>query len=97
MKDVQEFRRGYKPLAGAVIGAGCGLSSISFYTHGAFVSTISNDMGWSRGDVQLGVTIMILMAIITAPTVGWLIDKYSARRVALVSIPFYGITLTNAP
>lgn len=95
MKDMQEFRRGYKPLTGAVIGAGCGLSSISFYTHGVFVSTISSDTGWSRGDVQLGVTIMILMAIITAPSVGWLIDRFSARRVALTSIPLYGITLAS--
>ena len=95
MKDTSEFRRGFKPLAGAVIGAGCGLSSISFYTHGAFVNPISNDMAWSRGGVQLGVTIMILMAVITAPTVGWLIDKYSARRVALASIPLYGLTLAS--
>lgn len=95
MKDTKEFLRGYKPLAGAVIGAGCGLSSISFYTHSAFVGTISSDMAWSRGEVQIGVTIMILMAIITAPTVGWLIDKYSARQVALVSIPFYGVTLAS--
>ena len=95
MKNKSEFRFGYRPLAGAVIGAGCGLSSISFYTHGAFVTTISNDMDWSRGEVQLGVTIMILMAIITAPSVGWLIDKYGARRVALISIPLYGITLAS--
>lgn len=95
MKDITEFRSGYKPLTGAVIGAGCGLSSISFYTHGAFVSPISEDTLWSRGDVQLGVTIMILMAVISAPTVGWLVDRFSARRVALLSIPLYGITLAS--
>jgi MFS family permease len=95
MRNTGEFRRGFKPLAGAVIGAGCGLSSISFYTHGAFVSVISDDMAWSRGEVQLGVTIMILMAVITAPSVGWLLDRFSARRVALVSIPLYGITLAS--
>jgi MFS family permease len=92
---VQEFRTGFKPLIGAVIGAGCGLSSISFYTHGVFVSAISEDMPWSRGQVQLGVTIMILMAVITAPAVGWLIDRFSARRVALASIPLYGMTLAS--
>lgn len=95
MRNTGEFRRGFKPLAGAVIGAGCGLSSISFYTHGAFVTVISDDMSWSRGEVQLGVTIMILMAVITAPSVGWLLDRFSARRVALVSIPLYGVTLAS--
>jgi predicted MFS family arabinose efflux permease len=95
MKNRQEFRAGFKPLAGAVIGAGCGLSSISFYTHGVFVGAISDDTMWSRGQVQFGVTIMILMAAITAPTIGWLIDRYSARRIALASIPLYGLTLAS--
>ena len=95
MKDLGEFQYGYRPLAGAVIGAGCGLSSISFYTHSAFVAALSQDTTWSRGEVQLGVTIMILMAIATAPTVGWMIDRMGARRVALLSIPLYGLTLAS--
>ncbi len=95
MKNKQEFQAGYKPLLGAVIGAGCGLSSISFYTHGVFVGAISDDTVWSRGQVQFGVTIMILMAAITAPTIGWMIDRFSARRIALASIPLYGLTLAS--
>lgn len=97
MREVQnnEFFIGLKPLIGAMIGAGCGLSSISFYTHGAFVMSISNDTGWSRGDVQLGVSIMILMAIITAPIVGVLVDRFGARRVALISIPLYGLSMSS--
>lgn len=89
----KEFRRGARPLIGATVGAGCGLSSVSFYTHGVFVPSIAADTGWSRGDVQLGVTIMILMAVVSAPIVGLLIDRYSARTVALCSIPLYGVTL----
>lgn len=76
-----------------MIGAGCGLSSISFYTHSVFAAAITRDTGWSRGDVQLGVTIMILMAVVTAPAIGGLIDRLGARRVALMSIPLYGISL----
>ena len=90
-----EFILGLKPLIGAMIGAGCGLSSISFYTHGAFVVSIANNTGWSRGDVQLGVSIMILMAIVTAPTVGFLVDRFGARRVALISIPLYGLSMSS--
>lgn len=90
-----EFRNGGRALAGSLLGAGCGLSSISFYTHSVFVAPISTDTGWSRGDVQFGVTIMILMAIVTAPAVGLLIDRFGARRIALISMPLYGITLAS--
>ena len=90
IEKIQEFKLGYRALIGAMVGAGCGLSSISFYTHGVFVSSISQDTDWSRGEIQLGVSIMILMAIITAPLVGSLVDRYGARFIALISIPLYG-------
>ncbi|MFK8053424.1 MAG: MFS transporter [Woeseiaceae bacterium] len=92
---VSEWRSGYRPLLGAIIGAGCGLSSISFYTHGAFVPAIADDTGWSRGELQLSVTIMILMAVVTAPAVGFLIDRFGPRKIALTSIVLYGAALAS--
>jgi len=38
---------------------------------------------------------MILMAVVTAPAVGLLIDRFGARRIALISLPLYGITLAG--
>jgi MFS family permease len=93
--SISEFRRGFKPLLGAVIGAGCGISSISFYTFGTFFVAIAADTTWNRFQIGLGLTIMILMPVITAPAIGWLIDKFSARRIALISIPIYGLTLAS--
>ena len=90
---LEEFKTGGRALVGSLIGAGCGLSSISFYTHGAFVTPIAADTGWGRGDLQLGVTIMILMGIVTAPAVGVLIDRFGPRRVALTAMPLYGASL----
>ena len=95
MKKKNEFRIGYKALIGAMIGAGCGLSSVSFYTHSVFVNAISSDTAWTRGDVQLGVSIMILMAIITAPLVGSLIDRFGARSIGLISIPLYALSMSS--
>ncbi len=92
---MSEFRVGGRALLGSMVGAGCGLSSVSFYTHGVFAVAMSSDTGWSRGDVQLGVTIMILMAIVTAPVAGVLVDRYGARRVALISMPLYGLALAS--
>ena len=90
-----EFQRGWKPLLGALVGAGCGISSICFYTNGVFAVAIANDTGWSRGAIQIGISIMILMAVVTAPAAGWLIDRYGPRHVALISLPLFGIGLAG--
>ena len=43
----------------------------------------------------MGVSIMILMAIVTAPIVGSLVDRFGARIVALLSIPLYGLSMSS--
>ena len=86
MSQLQEFRHGWKPLAGALVGAGCGITSVVFYTHGVFAVPIAEATGWQRGAVQFAFTLMSLLAIVTAPVVGSLIDRVGARSVALVSI-----------
>lgn len=89
----QEFKQGYKVLLAALIGAGCGLTSVCFYTNSVFVAAIDADMPWSRGEIQLGISIMILAAVITAPLTGLVIDRFGARAVALVSMPLFALSL----
>lgn len=84
-----EFKRGAGPLLGAMVGAGCGLTSVVFYTHGVFAVPITASTGWLRSEVQFAFTLMSLMAVVTAPAVGWAIDRFGARRVALWSIPTF--------
>lgn len=86
MIELREFRAGWKPLAGSLVGAGCGITSIVFYTHGVFAVPIAESTGWRRGAVQFAFTLMSLLAIVTAPVVGSLIDRYGARRIALLSM-----------
>jgi MFS family permease len=90
---VSEFSAGWRALAASLVGAGCGIASISFYSSSVFIAAISEDMGWPRGSVQIGVSIMILSAMITAPITGALVDKYGPRQVALVSVPLYAAAL----
>jgi Major Facilitator Superfamily. len=47
---------------------------------------ISENTEWSRGEVQFAFTIMSLMALFTAPSVGWMVDRFGPRSVALVSL-----------
>lgn len=86
MATVSEFRAGWKPLIAAFVGAGCGINSIPFYTHGVFVGAITAEYGWSRGATQFAFSFVMMTALITAPLIGLLIDRIGTRRVALISL-----------
>jgi MFS family permease len=90
---VQEFRSGYQALIASFVGAGCGISSICFYTNSVFVAAIDQDMSWTRGEIQIGISIMILAAVFTAPLAGMMMDRFGARAVALTSIPLFSLSL----
>ncbi len=73
------------------------MTSIVFYTHGVFAVPIAESTGWMRGEVQFAFTIMSLMAVVTAPVVGWLIDRFGPRRIGLLSIGgfFVGLSMLS--
>lgn len=90
-----EFRQGWRPLTAATIGAGCGITSVPFYTHGVFVIPIAAEMGWGRGATQFAFTLLMLTTILCAPLIGVLLDRLGARKVGLLSIPLLGATFAG--
>lgn len=72
-------------IVGASIGVAFGLTSLPFYTIGVFAGPISAEFGWSRAEVQSGLAAMMLGTLISAWFVGATIDRFGARRVAIVS------------
>jgi len=81
-----EFKQGWKPLLGAIIGVGSGLTGIVFYTHGVFVVPITEEMGWSRGETQFAFSFVMMSAALTALFLGRITDKFGARSLALVGL-----------
>lgn len=85
---------GWRPLVGAIIGVGSGLTGIVFYTHGVFVVPITGEFGWSRGAAQFAFSFVMISAALTGPIVGSLTDKYGARTLALSGV--FALSLTFA-
>jgi MFS family permease len=81
-----EFKQGWKPLVGAIVGVGSGLTGIVFYTHGVFVVPITEEMGWSRGATQFAFSFVMMSAALVSLIIGSIIDKYGARRLALFGL-----------
>ncbi len=95
-----EFRTGWQPLLGAILGVGAGLTGVVFYTHGVFVLPITEEFGWSRGATQFAFSFVMMSAALTGPMIGGLSDKFGARRVALISmfalsLSFASLSLTT--
>jgi len=81
-----EFRRGWRPLLAASFGNGSGLSGIPFYTFGVFVLPLVAAFGWTRGQVSIAASFLIVGTAITAPIIGSIIDRFGARRVGILSM-----------
>lgn len=81
-----EFRQGWPTLLASSVGNGSGLSGLPFYTFGVFVVPLSAAFEWTRGQVSIAASFMIIGTAITAPIIGSIIDKYGTRRVALLSL-----------
>lgn len=68
----------------ASCAAGLGLvNGMSFWSFGLFIQPVEDEFGWSRADVSLGVSISLLVAGLTAPLIGQLVDR-RGPRIAIV-------------
>lgn len=85
MGGMQELRRGWRPLVASCVGLALGLSPHSAYTIGMVAGPLGQDLGWSRSSV-LGATMAATVAVILlGSSIGRLVDRVGARRVALWS------------
>lgn len=82
---VDEFRHGWRTLLASSVGIASGLSGLAFYTFGVFTLPLVDAFGWTRGQVSIASSFLIIGTAITAPIVGTVIDKFGARRVGLWS------------
>src|SRR5687767_6202377 len=76
-----EFRKGWSLLIAAALGTS--VAAITFYSMGIFVQPLQEAFGWSRGFVTSGLTVYAVVSVILAGFVGYAIDKFGPRRVAL--------------
>lgn len=88
----QEFKAGYLVLFACFVGVGTGLSSLSYYTAGIFMSSFEAEFGWSRAQISLQGLIGVAAITLLAPLIGMLIDKLGTRLVATISLCLYAVS-----
>jgi MFS family permease len=88
---VGELKRGWRILLVCMIGVGFGATGLPFYTLGLFLKPQAAEFGWSAGAAAGAALCLQAGLIVTAPLIGRLVDRFGARRVALISLCGLGL------
>ena len=59
------------------------------FTFGVFLKPIMADMGWDRGTASLALSVGSIYSALAVPVLGWMMDRWSIRRVALPGLVIY--------
>ena len=78
-----ELARNKTLLLATCAGVICSSIVLPFYSIGALVVPVTEEFGWTRAEFQLALLFSTGAGVITAPIVGWLIDRYGSRNIAL--------------
>lgn len=78
-----EFRDGWRPLAGSMLGLAVGVHALPFGTSGLFLGPLTTTFDWSRAEVSMGPTLLFLCLGAAAPMFGAVVDRLGARKVIL--------------
>ncbi len=88
---------------GSTVVLGCFLGmmgssgSMLFTSIGVLVKPLSEEFGWGRDEISYGATLITFGIIIGLLTSGFLIDKFGARRVLIVSVLLSIIVVATGP
>lgn len=95
-----ELATGWKVLVGSMIGIAVGVISVPVVTLSLVMASFQHDFGWTRTEVSAAYTVLIVVVLLTAPIVGMICDRISARSVVLFShiglgLAFLALSRTN--
>jgi MFS family permease len=80
---------------GVVVGAGLlmfvNIGPVLYYTSGIFTKAITDDTGWTRGTIAAASLPANLLITLALPLVGWAVDTYGTRRIALLSSILFAV------
>ncbi|MGA2761589.1 MAG: MFS transporter [Candidatus Cybelea sp.] len=70
-------------------------ASLLVYTFAIFLKPLTAEFGWSRESVSAAFGIAALAVAACSPPLGWLLDRYPARRVILPCLTIFGCAFAS--
>jgi MFS family permease len=91
-----EFQRNWKVMVACVAGCGFCMATIATHSIGPFIKPIGQEMGWSRPMVQAALLFGQGLGALGAIIMGMLLERYTARALAIVGLLGTGLGLVLA-
>lgn len=88
-----ELRRNWKVLAGATLGMAVGVHALPFYTAGLFMAALNAEFGWTRAEMSLGPTFLVIGLALASPILGMLSDRFGERRLIIAGLAILTVAL----
>ncbi|MEP3208158.1 MAG: MFS transporter [Maribacter sp.] len=88
---LKEFKFGWPVILSSTFGIGLGMSPLPFYTIGVFAIPLTKNFGWGMDTVMAAMPVFTIGAVFCGPLVGYIADKYGARKTAMVSVLLFGL------
>lgn len=86
-----EFARHWRLVAAATAGVTCSSVVLPYYSIGVLMQPVTAEFGWTRAEFQWAILFSATLGALTGPVVGWLVDRYGVRRVALPGLLGLGL------
>jgi MFS family permease len=86
---------GWYIIAASALGICFGYVGTTVYAFSAFTLPMSEEFGWSRAAISLGITVSHVTMVIVAPILGMLIDRKGVKSMLLPSTAFFGAILAS--
>src|SRR5579871_3952549 len=82
----------------ALAAAGCvfvSFASLLVFTFSVFLKPLTGEFGWSRESASLAFAIAAMTVAFCSPPLGYLLDRYPARRILLPCITVFGCAFAS--
>ena len=87
------FRNPWWLVFGSTLALIVGNGPVMVFTFGVFLKPVISEFGWNRGTVSAALTAYQTIGAIATPLAGKLVDRWGVRRVTLVSIAVFSLSI----
>jgi MFS family permease len=85
------FKNPWWVVVGAVVGLFVCNGPVLAFTFGVFLKPLMADMGWDRAQASFALSFGGIFSAVMVPVFGFLMDRWSIRKVALPGIAIYAV------